>query len=337
MTLRGAARALLTFLLLALDQSGADAHSLDLAKVKLERANAEVVLVEAQVSSEEDLLFPSVPVGCLLSHRSVSNGPAGDLLVRFQLSCPAGLPVNGELVFPWKARNTILFNGDGEAAAAALVRPRSLDGHRVPIATRVQPERPPSLGYLSLGVEHILIGIDHLFFVLLLMMLVPVGWPLLQAVTGFTVGHSITPALATLGLVRAPGALVEPLIALSIVMLAVEVVHRVQGRAGFSSRYPWRVAAGFGLLHGFGFAGVLAELGLPEHGLFLALLAFNLGVELGQILFMSAILLASALFSLIFSSAGSGPRALQWPRTTTGLAYGIGMVATFWVVERLAV
>lgn len=337
MTVRAATLTLLTCLFLAFKLAGANAHSLDLAKVRLERVDTGVLLVEAQVSPKEEQLFPLVPDGCRLLNKSVRNGPAGDLLLSFRLSCVDELPEKGILVFPWQARNTILLQGDGEAVEEALVRPRSQEGHVIPISDGFRPERPAVLGYLTLGVEHILMGIDHLFFVLLLMMLVPVGWPLFKAVTGFTIGHSITLALATLGTVAAPGALVEPLIALSIVMMAVEVVHRFQGRKGFSSRYPWLVAAGFGLLHGFGFAGVLAELGLPDQGLALALVSFNLGVELGQVLFICAILLAGSILTMLLGGRGSSIQAYTRPLATLSIAYGVGMIATFWVVERLAI
>ncbi len=149
--------------------------------------------------------------------------------------------------------------------------------------------------YLALGVEHILLGIDHLLFVLALIFVVKGGKKLIGTVTAFTVAHSITLALATLGFVHVPGAPVEATIALSIVFVAAEIVHGRQGRPGLTARWPWIAAFIFGLLHGFGVAGALTELGLPQKAIPLALLFFNVGVELGQLAFVAAVLLAARL------------------------------------------
>ncbi len=144
--------------------------------------------------------------------------------------------------------------------------------------------------YLSLGVEHILLGIDHLLFVLALLLITRGTWRLVKTVTAFTVAHSITLALATLGFVHVPQAPVEAVIALSIVFVAAEIVRVRNGRDGIAARAPWIVAFTFGLLHGFGFAGALARVGLPEGHIPLALLFFNVGVEVGQLLFIAAVL-----------------------------------------------
>ena len=144
--------------------------------------------------------------------------------------------------------------------------------------------------YLGLGVEHILTGIDHLLFVLALLLLTTGTWRLLKTVTAFTVAHSITLALATLGLVHVPPKPVEAVIALSIVFVAAEILHARRGRIGLAARMPWIVAFTFGLLHGFGFAGALSEVGLPAGQIPVALLFFNLGVEAGQLLFIAAVL-----------------------------------------------
>ncbi|THK36383.1 HupE/UreJ family protein [Ensifer sp. MPMI2T] len=182
--------------------------------------------------------------------------------------------------------------------------------------------------YLKLGVWHILFGIDHLLFVLALMMLTRELGMLVKTITAFTVAHSITLALATLGFVHAPQAPVEAVIALSIVFVAVEIVHRDEGRVGVAARAPWIVAFGFGLLHGLGFAGALSEIGLPQGHIPLALLFFNLGVEAGQLVFVAAILLLlAAARRLQLVLPGWAPRVP---------AYAIGSVAMFWTIQRIA-
>ena len=149
--------------------------------------------------------------------------------------------------------------------------------------------------YFVLGVEHILGGIDHLLFVLALLLIVRGGRRIILTVTAFTVAHSITLVAATLGWLSVPGAPVEAIIALSIVFVAAEVIHSRQGRPGLTERAPWIVAFSFGLLHGLGFAGALAEVGLPQIAIPIALLMFNVGVEIGQLLFVVAVLAFGAL------------------------------------------
>lgn len=182
--------------------------------------------------------------------------------------------------------------------------------------------------YVVLGIEHILLGIDHLLFVLALLILSRGVWQLVKTITAFTAAHSITLALAALGFVHVPQAPIEAAIALSIVFVAVEIVRRYQGCEGVAARAPWIVAFGFGLLHGFGFAGALSETGLPETHVPLALLFFNLGVEAGQLAFVAAILALIALSQkLRFSLPDWAPRVP---------AYGIGSIAMFWTIERVA-
>jgi hydrogenase/urease accessory protein HupE len=182
--------------------------------------------------------------------------------------------------------------------------------------------------YLKLGVEHILLGIDHLLFVLALLIITRGAWLLIRTVTAFTVAHSITLALATLGYVHVPSAPVEALIALSIAFVGVEIVRQWQGSEGLTARAPWLVAFIFGLLHGLGFAGALSEVGLPEGQIPLALLFFNVGVEIGQLLFISSTLCVFALARRV------RPALPRW----AGLAapYAIGSIAMFWVIERVA-
>jgi hydrogenase/urease accessory protein HupE len=181
--------------------------------------------------------------------------------------------------------------------------------------------------YTQLGIEHILLGIDHLLFVLALLLITHGGWKLVKTVTAFTVAHSITLALAALGFVHVPQAPVEAVIALSIVFVATEILHAQQGREGITARMPWLVAFTFGLLHGFGFAGALSEIGLPQGQIPLALLFFNIGVELGQLVFVVAALSLIVLIRRMrFDFPGWAARVPP---------YAIGSLAMFWVIQRI--
>jgi hydrogenase/urease accessory protein HupE len=182
--------------------------------------------------------------------------------------------------------------------------------------------------YFELGVEHILTGVDHLLFVLALLIMTKGLSSLVRAVTAFTVAHSITLGLAALGFVHVPQAPIEAVIALSIVFVAAEIVRGGQGHEGIAARAPWIIAFTFGLLHGFGFAGALSGIGLPERHIPLALLFFNLGVEAGQLLFIGTVLAAMAL------SEACKIRLPQWVSRVP--PYAIGSVAMFWVFQRVA-
>jgi hydrogenase/urease accessory protein HupE len=189
--------------------------------------------------------------------------------------------------------------------------------------------------YLRLGVEHILFGFDHLLFVLALVILVRDWRRVALTVTAFTVAHSITLAAATLGLVNVPGPPIEAAIALSIVLVAVEIVNARRGTPSMAARRPWLVAFCFGLLHGFGFAGALAEVGLPHHAIPIALLFFNLGVEIGQLAFVAAVLSAGGMFRRALAYRLEA--ALVQPtvnRLDVIAAYVIGAVAAYWLIER---
>lgn len=181
--------------------------------------------------------------------------------------------------------------------------------------------------YTVLGVEHILSGFDHLTFVFALLLIVSGARRLLITVTSFTLAHSITLAAATLGMMWVPGPPVEATIALSILFLASELVKVNRGQFSLTAQYPWIVAFVFGLLHGFGFAGALINVGLPQNEIPLALLMFNVGVELGQLLFITAI--------LVLIMALKKVRA-EWPAWAYQVpAYGIGGIAALWFIERV--
>ena len=190
--------------------------------------------------------------------------------------------------------------------------------------------------YTVAGIEHILIGTDHLLFVLCLMIIAGSFKRLLLTVTGFTIAHSITLTLATLDIFRLPTELVELLIALSIVLLAVEIVKHKRAEEGvapsFTWRYPVTASSAFGLLHGFGFAVVLQELGLPAAMKVHALLFFNIGVELGQLMFIAAIL---ALVSVLVRSIGAVAR--HQAVLVEAVVYAMGVTSAYWLFERFAV
>jgi hydrogenase/urease accessory protein HupE len=183
--------------------------------------------------------------------------------------------------------------------------------------------------YLFLGVNHILTGIDHLLFVFGLLLLSSGYKQLLRTVTAFTGAHSITLALTALKLITVKPALIEAMVAYSIVFLAVELVRKQQGKDGLTLRQPWLVAFGFGLLHGAAFAGALKEIGLPAHAIPQSLFLFNLGVEIGQLIFVT---LAIAVIWLLkrFRWPSAAPR-IAW----TVASYGIGSFAMVWFLERL--
>lgn len=219
-----------------------------------------------------------------------------------------------------------------------LVRLERADGTTQTL--RVQPDRPAFLiaavpsqwdvarSYFGLGVEHIALGIDHLLFVLALVILVRDMRKLFWTITAFTLAHSLTLAAATLGWLHVPPPPVEASIALSIMFLASEIVHARHGRPGLTHRWPWIVAFLFGLLHGLGFAGALSDVGLPGNAIPVALLFFNGGVEVGQLAFIAVVLAVMAAARRI--RMPSHPEAWRVP------VYSIGTVAAFWTIERIA-
>ncbi|HKC44954.1 MAG TPA: HupE/UreJ family protein, partial [Burkholderiales bacterium] len=181
--------------------------------------------------------------------------------------------------------------------------------------------------FLTQGIEHILLGVDHLLFVLGLLLIVRTPWMLVKTITAFTVAHSITLAIATLGYAHLPAAPLNAAIALSILFLGPEIVRAWRGETSFTIRHPWVVAFAFGLLHGFGFASGLAAIGLPQADIPLALLMFNVGVEIGQLAFVALILLLVRAFKVL---------QVHWPRSIElAPAYIVGSLGAFWTIQRL--
>ena len=262
-----------------------------------------------------------------------------------QLVPPQGVYSGGAYVERWRisragglAGQTLGIDGIAGGVTDVIVRVDRLDGTSQ--VERLLPQRAQFIvkaptgtaqvawSYLVLGVEHILGGVDHLLFVLALLLIVHGGRRIVATVTAFTLAHSLTLVAATLGWVRVPGPPVEAMIALSIVFVATEVVHGLRGRPGLTARAPWVVAFSFGLLHGFGFAGALAEVGLPQTAIPVALLMFNVGVEVGQLFFVACLL---GLRTLAWGPVSMAPR---W--TVNVPPYAIGTVAMFWVIERVS-
>ena len=240
-----------------------------------------------------------------------------------------GRPLDGQ---------TVTIEGLAQSVTDVLVRVQTADGREVnsvvrPAAPslRLALSGPQGLAvpaYLRLGVEHILTGPDHLAFVLGLLLLIGPSWRVVRAITAFTVAHSLTLAIAALGYVQFPSAAIEALVALSILFVACELARR-EGADTLTRRRPWLIAFAFGLLHGLAFAGALAEVGLPPQGTPLALLLFNLGVEIGPLAFIAAALAVMALLRPLVARAPALARAAP--------AYAIGGVAAYWLFERVAV
>ncbi len=276
-------------------------------------------------------LRPQFPTGTRTLTSVYSSFAAGTAVQRWRISVEGGL-AGRAVEFPDLSKNRIdvlvrLARSDG---TAQLGRVLALEPRFV--FTDSPGTFEVAQTYTLLGVEHILLGVDHLLFVLALLLLVKGTGRLIATVTAFTVAHSLTLFAATLGWVHVPGPPVEAATALSIVFVASEIVHAQQGKLGLTQRYPWLVAFTFGLLHGLGFAGALAEVGLPQLSIPLALLFFNIGVEIGQLLFIAAILVVIAAGRLALRSFGS--RQPDWWRRVP--PYAIGAIASFWFVERVA-
>jgi hypothetical protein len=181
--------------------------------------------------------------------------------------------------------------------------------------------------YVNYGIDHILLGADHLLFVLGLIWIVGGGWRLVKTITAFTIGHSASLAAAAFGLIGVPERPLNACIALSIVFVGVEIVKQQRGEAGLTARYPWAVAFTFGLVHGIGFAGALAGLGLEQRLLPAALLFFNIGVEIGQLAFVLLVL------ALIWAHRRLDAVLPRWGSALP--AYAIGSVSMFWFIGRL--
>ncbi|WP_027133171.1 HupE/UreJ family protein [Geminicoccus roseus] len=278
-----------------------------------------------RVPGEE--LRPVLPGHCAVAQDFGLQVDGGAILQRAEIACRE--PLEGSLVE---------VTGIGASKASVVLRVALADGQV--LGTVLTPDRPAyvvpaqatalavAASYLLFGFDHILGGLDHLLFVLGLMLMARSGRQLVATVTAFTLGHSVTLSLAVLGVIGFQPAPIEALIALSIVFLAVELSRDRSQPATLMHRFPWALAFLFGLLHGLGFAGALAEIGLPPEEVPLALFAFNLGIEAGQLLFCGVLLVAYLGARRLLRFADPA-----WGRTAA--AYGIGSMAMFWLIQRV--
>lgn len=313
-------------LLLLLLPASAFSHDIDVtgvARVYLDETTPgqySLSIIDRQVP-------PLFNIERILPERCEGLAP-GNFSYKFQ--CQPAFNIEDHISFPWSFQGVVVvahwsdgsdvsgyFPGDGNFVEVAMSDLKAGAGSIINLARR----------YLTLGAEHILFGVDHLLFVLGLLLLLQGIWKLVQTVTAFTIAHSITLAFAALGVFPVPGAPIEVLIALSIAFLAREIIMGQRGHQTLVHSKPWLVAFAFGLVHGFGFAGALGELGLSDADIPLALLFFNLGVEAGQLAFIFALV---AIYFLINKLAGELKFSLQ-----RGLAYGLGGIATYWFIERV--
>jgi hypothetical protein len=277
-----------------------------------------------------DVRMPMVPVfpeSCRQLGEARTERAGTAWLFTAKIECKGGL-----------AGQTLAIEGLESFATDVLVRVQHADGG---VETHVLKPAAPAVklrsagdtrrgagAYLYLGIEHILLGVDHLLFVLGLLLIVRDRWMLVKTVTAFTVAHSITLAVATFGVASVPAAPLNAAIALSILFLGPEIVRRWRGETSFTIRHPWVVAFAFGLLHGFGFASGLAALGLPKGEIPLALLLFNVGVEIGQLAFVLLVLLLERSFRVL---------QVHWPLAVQRLpGYVVGTLGAYWTIQRVA-
>ncbi|GGZ79852.1 HupE/UreJ family protein [Algibacter mikhailovii] len=259
------------------------------------------------------------------------------------LNAPNQIP--GSVIYSYKLSSDELLqgsilriNGLNRTLIDVLVNISYLNGEKVTFM--LQPDKDSEVipgqystsevikTYTILGVEHILLGIDHLLFVLALILITKGKWKIIKTVTAFTIAHSITLSMAALGYVDFPAPPVEAVIALSIVFLAIEILKVLNGKQTLTSKQPWLVAFTFGLLHGFGFAGALSSIGLPQLDIPIALAFFNIGVELGQLAFVLVVL---AVIWLL------GKTKINWSTWSKKVPpYVIGGMASFWLIERVS-
>ena len=286
-------------------------------------------MTDAPEFVREIRINPVIPEGCTLrTEDNQQQVSPGSVVVRGVLRCEGG--IKDKILAIAGLETTItdvlvrVHHADGRLESH-LLRPSS------PMVTlggsTTGGER--ALAYLRLGVQHILLGVDHLLFVLGLLLIVNSTATLVKTITAFTVAHSVTLAIATLGYASAPALPLNAAIALSILFLGPEIVRRWRGETSFTIRHPWVVAFAFGLLHGFGFASGLTAMGLPQAEIPLALLLFNVGVEIGQLFFVMMILLLARSFRTL---------EIRWPRTVELLpGYAVGGLGAFWVIQRFAI
>jgi hydrogenase/urease accessory protein HupE len=308
----------------------ADAHRLQPAYLEINEQSAgkfSILWKKPFVGGRPMNINPQLPAGCTNITEPVVQTLASGTVERWLVDCVKSGGITN---------NTIVISGLSATQTDTLLRVQLIDGSMH--TTVLRPDSPSFLvpakaskskvagSYLVLGIEHILGGFDHLLFVLGLLLIVRSTRLLIKTITSFTLAHSVTLAMAALGFVHVPQAPVEAVIALSIIFLASELAKQHRGETGLTTRAPWLVALCFGLLHGFGFAGALTEVGLPQSDIPLALLFFNVGVEVGQLMFVSGVLVVTWMIKKM---------KFRWPVWVEhGPAYAIGSLAAFWFIQR---
>lgn len=286
-----------------------------------------VTLAAGSAAVLAERLEPIIPSNCTMVDEPVQRMQLAALMGRANLSC------DGALAGGAFGLSELLGKSDAIARFVPQDAPTQSFRLTADAPSAMILAEPSALlvlfDYFVIGAEHIIFGWDHLLFVIALVLLVRAPWPVIKAATAFTVAHSITLVATVLGYSGLPGRPVEALIALSIVFLAVEVavVLRDPERRTLTRRYPWAVAFAFGLVHGFGFAGSLADIGLPQTQLAAALFAFNVGVEAGQLLVVAITL--AVLAALRRAPEGAESASLKFA------TYAIGITGSFWLIERV--
>jgi len=320
-------RAVVVAALVAL-RATAGAHALSPALLEVRELGDERIAVAWKMSMFQApgaTLTPELPADCVPEADPAETAGADSITERWTARCATGL-----------VGRQVGVEGLAVGKTDALVRVTLADGRVVQGVLRGGeprlriPDRPRWIdvvgSYAKLGIEHILTGPDHLLFVFGLLLLVGGGGLLLRTITAFTVGHSVTLSLAALGLARVPSRPIEVGIAASVFLLAVELSRDPAARRTLMRRAPWAMAGLFGLLHGLGFAGALAEVGLPAGEIPTALFAFNLGIEVGQLAFVAAVLLAARLLLGLASPRVAAARWLP--------IYAMGSLSALWCIER---
>jgi len=307
----------------------ADAHRLEPAYLEINEQSAgkfSILWKRPYVAGRPMNISPQLPAGCSNITEPAVQALASGAVERWLVNCGSNGMIN----------ETIVIDGLPATQTDTLLRIQLIDSSMHTTVLRpdspsfVVPEKPSKTkvagSYLGLGIEHILGGFDHLLFVLGLLLIVRSTRLLIKTITAFTLAHSVTLAMATLGFVHVPQAPVEAVIALSIIFLATELSKQHRGETGLTTRAPWLVALTFGLLHGFGFAGALTEVGLPQSDIPLALLFFNVGVEVGQLMLVAGVLCVTWVINKM---------KFSWPVwVEQSPAYAIGSLAAFWFIQR---
>lgn len=318
-----------SLLILFLSSVSTCAHEIRPAYLEIKALNDTTYTIKWKVPINEDMtlsLTPIFPISCEKKNEPNTYKVGGTMISQWIIDCKEGL--HGQ---------TITIDGIKSTFTDVLVQIQQNNGtfqieRLTPVSTTLHVKKEIATidiirTYAGLGIKHILLGFDHLLFVFGLLLIVKGWWRLASTITAFTLAHCITLSTATLGYIHIAQAPVEAMIALSIMILAIEVIRGQHGEIGLSERYPWLVAFMFGLLHGIGFAGALTEIGLPENTIPQALLFFNIGVEIGQLIFV-------LILVGVYLIARQVMKSNELKAGKTVAAYIMGGFAAYWFIER---